>query len=300
MPRDWINCIVATADLWFLENIIDYAGIFPPAALSPSVALEQYRAYRSGVEDWILGSLAWSCNTLSDLGSLLTPNDEVELALIGRPSTTWDSWQDARLQDVEDVNMLLEKCPGAAAATYESRIDDLSHVTDAMNSLRSLGKETDIYIELPWDQPIDDALAELAAEEWVRVKFRTGGKTKDAYPSPVQLASILKQCIDLEIEFKLTAGLHAPIAHLDKQGVLSHGFLSVLFATSLAFQDDASVNEMAEVLDAQDPSLWSLKKGLSYAGKTLSEEELNNARSFFSSFGSCSIEEPLAGLQRLQ
>ena len=147
---------------------------------------------------------------------------------------------------------------------------------------------------------LDDALAELATEEWVRVKFRTGGKNKESYPSPVQLANALKQCIDLEIEFKLTAGLHEPISHLDKQGVLNHGFLNVLMATSAAFQDDASVNELAEILDANDPSQWSLKKGLSFAGKSLGEEELNNARSFFGSFGSCSIEEPLRGLQRLQ
>ena len=292
---------MATANPWFLENIIDYAGIFPPAGLGSGAALANYKSYLSGPENWILGSLAWSCNTLSELTNLLTPNDEIELALIGRPSTNWETWQDARLQDVEDVNNILEKCPGLAAATYESRIDDLSRVTDALNSLRSLGKETDIYIELPWDQPLDDALAELATEEWARAKFRTGGKTKDAYPSPVQLATVIKQCIDLEIEFKLTAGLHEPVAHIDSSnGAFSHGFLNVLVATSAAFQDDASINEIAEILESSDPSLWSLKSGLLYAGKTLSEDDLNNARSFFGSFGSCSITDPLMGLQRLQ
>ena len=292
---------MAVADLWFLENIIDYAGIFPPAALSASEALASYRAYRRGSEDWILGSLAWSCSTLTALSDLLTPNDELELALIGRPSTNWDTWQDARLQDVEDVNRILEKCPSVAAATYESRIDDLSRMTDVINSLRSLGKETDVYVELPWDQPLDDALAELATEEWIRVKFRTGGKTKDAYPTPVQLASVLKQCIDLEVEFKLTAGLHEPLAHNDSSnGAFAHGFLNVLMATSAAYQDDASVNELAEILASSDSSLWSVKNGLSFDGKTLSEDDLNNARSFFGSFGSCSIDEPLAGLQRLQ
>ena len=290
-----------TADLWFLENIVDYAGIFPPATLSAREALSRYKAYRNGSENWILGSLAWSCSTLPDLAELLTPNDEIELALIGRPSTNWETWQDARLHDVEDVNVILEKCPGVAAATYESRIDDLRKITDVINSLRSLGKETDIYIELPWDHPLDDALAELATEEWIRVKFRTGGKTKDAYPSPLQLASVLKQCIDLEIEFKLTAGLHEPIAHVDSSnGAFAHGFLNVLMATFASYQDDASVNELAEILESSDQSLWSIKKGLSFNGKTLSEDDLNNARSFFGSFGSCSITEPLEGLQRLQ
>ena len=292
---------MASADLWFLENIIDYAGIFPPAALPARVALESYRSYRSGPENWILGSLAWSCSTLDELGAMLTPNDEIELALIGRPSTDWGTWQDARLQDVEDVNRLLEKCPGVAAATYESRLDDLSRVTDAINSLRSLGTETDIYFELPWDQPLDDALAELATQEWARVKFRTGGKTKEAYPTPIQLANAIKQCIDLEVEFKLTAGLHEPIAHIDdSNGAFSHGFLNVIMATSAAYQDDASVEELSGILESSDASLWSVKKGLSFGEKSLSEDDLNNARSFFSSFGSCSILDPLQGLQRLQ
>ncbi|MEI8282219.1 MAG: hypothetical protein WCG75_07435 [Armatimonadota bacterium] len=292
---------MATADLWFLENIIDFAGIFPPGSLSPLDAIRSYRAYQTGGEKWILGSLAWTCSTLSDLDPLLTPNDEFEMALIGRPSTTWESWQDARIQDVEDVNRLLDHWPSIGAATYESRIEDLSKITDAMNSLRMLGKETDIYLELPWDQPIDDVLAEIACEEWVRVKFRTGGKTKDAYPSPSQLASVLKQCIDLEIEFKLTAGLHEPITHVDsKIGTLAFGFLNVLMATSMAFHDDASIEEMAGVLESTDVNLWSVQNGLNFNGKVLGRDELNDARSFFGSFGSCSISEPLDGLQRLQ
>ncbi len=292
---------MATADLWFLENIIDYAGIFPPASLPASKSLENYRSFREGPENWILGSLAWSCSTLAELSALLTPNDEIELALIGRPSTSWETWQDARLQDVEDVNLILDKCPGVAAATYESRLDDVSRVADALNSLRSLGKETDIYIELPWDQPLDDALAELATQEWARVKFRTGGKTKDAYPSSIQLAGVLKQCIDLEIEFKLTAGLHEPLAHIDSaNGAFAHGFLNVIMATSAAFEDDASVEELTAILESTDASKWGLQNGLSFDGKQLSGDDLNNARSFFGSFGSCSISDPLEGLQRLQ
>jgi hypothetical protein len=292
---------MASADLWFLENIIDYAGIFPPAALPASESLANYRRYRGSSENWILGSLAWSCSTLSELGALLSPNDELELALIGRPSSSWDTWQEARFQDVEDVNRLLEKCPEVAAATYESRLEDVSRVSDALNSLRSLGKETDVYFELPWDQPLDDALAELATQEWARVKFRTGGKTKEAYPSPHQLAGVIKQCIDLEVEFKLTAGLHEPIAHIDdSNGAFAHGFLNVLMATSAAFEDDASVEELSVILSSTDASLWSVKKGLSFNGKVLSEDDLNNARSFFGSFGSCSITDPLEGLQRLQ
>ena len=286
---------------WYLENIIDYAGTFPPAALSARESVANYREYRDGSKSWIVGSLAWSCATLGELTPLVGGNDELELALIGRPSSTWEEWQDARVQDVEDFNNAIDSAPLLAAATYESRLNDLSRISEALNSLKLLSKETDVFIELPWDQPLGDALAEIALQEWARVKFRTGGATKEAYPTPEQLATVIKECVDLEIEFKLTAGLHEPIAHIDRtNGAFAHGFLNIFMATALAFADDATINEMTEVLASDDPSMWSLKGGLSFNDRMLTEDELNDARSFFGSFGSCSIEEPLEGLRRLQ
>lgn len=287
-------------DIWYLENIIDYAGTFPPAALAPAESVNQYRGYRKSCDGWIVGSLAWSCSALDALTPLVKSEDEFELALIGRPSNSWDTWLDAREQDIQDINKALESAPGLAAATYESKIADLSKITESLGSLRILSRDIDIYVELPWDEPLEDVLAEIAAQEWARVKFRTGGAAKEAYPTPDQLANVIKQCVDLEVEFKLTAGLHEPIAHIDESnGAFAHGFLNVMMATAIAFQDDASQREIADVLSSSDASLWSVKKGLSFDGKTLDEDALNNARSFFGSFGSCSVDEPLQGLQRL-
>jgi hypothetical protein len=291
---------VSSVDIWYLENIIDYAGTFPPAALAAAESVNSYRNYRQGDERWIVGSLAWACSSLNALTPLVKEGDEFELALIGRPSTSWESWLDAREQDIQDINKALEAAPGLAAATYESKVADLSKISESLGSLRILSRDIDIYVELPWDEPIEEALAEIAAQEWARVKFRTGGATKEAYPTPEQLANVIKQCVDLEVEFKLTAGLHEPIAHIDESnGAFAHGFLNVMMATAIAFEDDASVREMAEVLASADPSLWGIKKGLSFDGKVLDEDGLNNARSFFGSFGSCSVSEPLQGLQRL-
>ena len=292
---------MASTDFWYLENIIDYAGTFPPAALSAAESCANYHAYRAGSKSWIVGSLAWSCATLSELTPLVGGNDEVELALIGRPSTSWETWVEARELDANDYNQATEVAPLLAAATYESRIADLSKITEALHSLKGLSKETDVYVELPWDQPLEDALAEVASQEWARVKFRTGGVKKEAYPTPAQLATVIKGCVDLEIEFKLTAGLHEPIAHIDSSnGAFAHGFLNVLMATAIAYSDDATINEITRVLESDDPSQWSLKKGLGFGDRVLDEDELNDARSFFGSFGSCSIDEPLEGLLRLQ
>lgn len=292
---------MASTDFWYLENIIDYAGTFPPAALSAAESLSNYHAYRSSDKAWIVGSLAWSCAALADLTPLVGGNEEVELALIGRPSTSWETWQEAREQDVNDFNAAIEAAPLLAAATYECRIADLAKIAETLVSLKGLSKETDVYLELPWDQPLEDALADIAEQDWARVKFRTGGVAKEAYPSPTQLAVAIKGCVDLEVEFKLTAGLHEPIAHIDStNGAFAHGFLNVLMATAMAYSDDASVADMTKILESDDPSAWGVKGGLSFRGRVLSEDELNDARSFFGSFGSCSIDEPLAGLKRLQ
>ncbi len=289
-----------STEIWYLENIIDYAGTFPPAALPSVESWKNYLGYRSGEESWIVGSLAWSVSTLDDLAGLTRDGDDVELALIGRPSNSWDTWLEAREQDLAQMKKVFAGGKGLAAATYESRIADLDQIGEAMQRLKPIAKETDIYVELPWDKPLEDALAEVASHEWARAKFRTGGLMKESFPSCDQLASIIKQCVDLEVEFKLTAGLHEPIGHNDEAtGAYAHGFLNVLAATAIAFADDASTEEISQILSISDASQWRIGESLSVAGRTFGEDELNDARSFFGSFGSCSIDEPLAGLGRL-
>lgn len=292
---------MASTNFWYLENIIDYAGTFPPAALSPSEAFQNYGHYMRGEEAWILGSLAWSCTALNELAPLAANSQDVELAIIGRPSNSWETWLEARAQDGADINRFVKAGQSLVAATYESKLGELDRITDALGALKPLARETDVYIELPWDRPLEDALAEVAGCDWARVKFRTGGVAKEAYPTPLQLANVIKQCVDLEIEFKLTAGLHEPIAHVDSSnGAFAHGFLNVLMATAIAFVDDASVEEVAKVLESSDPADWRVGEGLAFKDRILGEDELNDARSFFGSFGSCSIDEPLEGLGRLQ
>ncbi len=40
-----------------LERLIDYAGLFPPASLSASQAMERYETYRASPDSWMLGRL---------------------------------------------------------------------------------------------------------------------------------------------------------------------------------------------------------------------------------------------------
>jgi hypothetical protein len=285
---------------WFLENIIDYAGIFPPAALPTAEAFRNYQAFLKGKQGWIVGALAWSATEIPALIDL-AKQAEIEVAVIGRGSTDWATWQDARAQDAEAMNALLEACPGVEIAAYESRVTPISEIETAIRALKKMSEETSVVIELPWNEPIEDALAALAEAEWPVAKFRTGGQNKEAYPTPDQLANILHQCVNLDIRFKLTAGLHEPLAHLEaSNGAWSHGFLNVIAAVSLAFHEDATVRELTEVLSDGDPSHWSVHQDLHWRNHAFSQDKLDDVRTFFGSFGSCSVDEPLAGMDRLE
>ncbi len=274
----------------FLDQIIDYAGTFPPSALDAKQAVENYFSFLEGDEGWIVENLAWLVKDLTTLADLLAKRD-LGVAAIGRPGAEWDEWQVAREQDAKEMSVFLGVAQSAQIRTYEIPAPPVSHFSKGIGSLKSYQNETDVYFELPWTRDVSEELAMMAEEEWLSAKFRCGGA---AIPSPQQLAVVLKECIDLELPFKLTAGLHEPIAHNGE-----HGFLNVFAAIGMRYLEDASVTEMARILADENPQSFSINGAFAYRGREFSDEDLEDLRSFFITFGSCSVAEPLAGLDRL-
>ena len=274
----------------FLDQIIDYAGTFPPAALPAAESVSNYFELLDSDCDWIVENLAWLVRDLSELSDLVGSRP-IGVAAIGRPGSDWESWQDARSADAKDMSIFLGVSHSANICTYECSAPPVSHFSSGIASLKSFQNETDVFFELPWNRDVSNELAQMAEEEWLSAKFRCGGV---AIPSPQELATVLKECIDLELSFKLTAGLHEPIAH-DGQ----HGFLNVFAAIGMRYLEDASVTEMARILADENPRSFSIVDAFSYRGRVFSEEDLEELRTFFVSFGSCSVAEPLAGLNRL-
>ncbi len=148
-----------------------------------------------------------------------------------------------------------------------------------------------VHVELP---PVGDSGAWLRAADEVaaagmRLKFRTGGLEDHLFPTPHALAGWIDAALDREMPFKCTAGLHNAVRHDADDGFTHHGFLNVLLATLRAF-DGADGDEVATLLDERD-------------GDTLTaaaaDEDLTRARRWFTSFGSCSVQEPLDDLTAL-
>ncbi|HEX3932950.1 MAG TPA: hypothetical protein VHW64_19845 [Nocardioides sp.] len=147
-------------------------------------------------------------------------------------------------------------------------------------------RDTAVYIELPQTDPGPDwlAAADAVAEAEAHLKFRTGGVEAHLFPPAATVAAWIDAALDRETSFKCTAGLHHAVRHRDHAtGFEQLGFLNVLLATRAAF-DGASRDEVAEVLDDR------------YANDLVAlarQSDLAGARRWFTSYGSCSISEPL-------
>ena len=154
-----------------------------------------------------------------------------------------------------------------------------------------LGEDVPVHVELPYVVSTASWLAaadEVAAAE-LRLKFRTGGLDAEAFPSAQALARWVDAALDRETPFKCTAGLHNAVRHTGADGFEHHGFVNVLVATRRAF-DGAAPDEVVEVLEQRDSAvLVAAAAGL----------DLPGARRWFTSFGSCSVAEPLADLRAL-
>ena len=212
-----------------LTGLIDYAGLFPPAALDLPTAVRNYATYREGEHAWMLGRFVVPSANLADVDpswplSVIAPDKKSE-----------------RAGDVE-------------------------------------------YIEVP----VTGDPAGLGA----RAKIRTGGLTADAYPSSKDLAGFLHRAAAARVAFKATAGLHHPLPSPPM-----HGFVNLFLAACLVWHGGSEADAVATLEERSfrfhDRAYWHLHR--------LSADQIREARANFAiSFGSCSFEEPVADLSRLE
>jgi hypothetical protein len=171
--------------------------------------------------------------------------------------------------------------------------DPLPGIAELLGLIGAMPGVDAVYAELPLTFGLLGALDALAAARAdgvpIAAKFRTGGLAAELFPTPAELAEVICACRDRALPFKLTAGLHQGMRHLDPEtGFTHHGYTNVLAAT-LAAADGDSVRVVGELLAALDPRpLLERVNG-----------RLDAARPLWVGFGSCSILEPLTDLIRL-
>jgi len=264
-----------------LVGLIDDAAIFPPGNADLHTASSDHVARRS--EPW------------ADLvGTFVVRDTDVPL-LRGSPARLSVVVTGGAGQVAGPAGLCAKLGLELAGLEIALRdLDDLAgnarRVATAVDAARVEGTLVDdvpVYVELPHVGSTASWLAaadEVAAAE-LRLKFRTGGLEADAFPAAHALASWIDAALDRETPFKCTAGLHRAVRHNSDEGFEQHGFLNVMVATARAFEG-AGIDDVVATLDERD-------------GSALAAADRSGGRRWFTSFGSCSIDEPLADLRDL-
>ena len=280
------------------RSLVDDAAVFPPGNAPLDDALRAHRQHRTALYGDLVGPFVVSDVALPDLIQTVraqTPGEPLAVSVVVtggagaiEPAVRWAGR--AEELDLAAVELRLRD--------EEDLPRNARRVTTVVDQLRASGElddETPVYVEPPRVMGPQPAMSWLAALDEVaaldlRLKFRTGGVTPDAFPTAGEVATCIDAALDRELRFKCTAGLHNAVRHRDEETGFEHlGFLNVLAATQAALEG-VGADEVAHRLDAQDPV--EVRAALDSAG----EDALASARRWFVSFGSCSVLEPLEDL----
>jgi hypothetical protein len=269
------------------RGLVDDAGIFPPgdAPLPDAVA-----AYTIRRDEWyadLVGSFVVTDEKVPKVDARIPLSIVVTggagaigpaLHLAGRAAADVAGVEIA-LRDLDD---LAGNARRVVAAVDAARVD------------RILEDETPVYVELPQQEPGAAWLgaADAVAEAELRLKFRTGGLESHLFPTTPTLAAWIDAALDRETPFKCTAGLHNALRHTGADGFEHHGFLNVLLATRLAF-DGAAADDVMATLEERVPEV------VLETWREQGDDAMQRARRWFTSFGSCSVAEPLDDLAAL-
>ncbi|GGM30373.1 hypothetical protein GCM10012279_56630 [Micromonospora yangpuensis] len=264
-----------------LTGLVDDAAVFPPGSAALPDAVRAHRAHRTAWYADLVGPLLVPASALPALAGLLD-DTPIEVGVIGDlPIDQLD-----RALAEADRRIVVRQVEAAVGKRGEDPAPGLA-------ALLARADGIDRYAEIPLTFGLMAALDTLAtarqAGQPVAAKFRTGGLAAELFPRPAELAAVICACRDRDLPFKLTAGLHHAVRHLDPEtGFTHHGFGNVLAAVLVA-ADGETVDTVAARLASTDPLPVAERVRADLAGD----------RPWWVGFGSCSVSEPLTDLIRL-
>jgi len=293
-----------------LSGLIDYAGLFPPAALDMRTAARKYAEYRESEYRWALGRFVVPIARLDEFEKTvegILPDGGWEGNEFWRLSALGGGDLSSDLDRVADFNQKHATSDSSAgAATIDAIEIKVGQPADIENAMRLAPANLTPYFEIPIsDDPTE--LIKSIAETEARAKVRTGGVTADAFPSSFDLARFIKICAEEDVPFKATAGLHHPLRSVNKltyapdsASAMTHGFLNVFLAAAFA-QSGMDVDRLAELLEEQSPEAFQFDSGgVTWRDEMIVRGQLRNSRNLLAiAFGSCSFEEPIDDLKKI-
>lgn len=284
-----------------LHALVDYAGLFPPAALDMPAAVHEYAHHRAGEHAWMLGHFILPVSRLDEFAAVRGELGPSPIGDVWRLSVLPGADLDATLDAIAAFNA--RPAGDAVVDTIEMKHDA---APDLAAALAKVPPTLTTYVEVPIDEDLAPRLAVIAAAG-ARAKVRTGGVTAGAFPASHALARFIQACADAGVPFKATAGLHHPLRgeyRLTYEPGSPHGmmfgFLNVFLAAAFA-RTGLTLKDLALLLEEKDASTFAFTEtGASWRGKTVSRTEISALRHHVAlSFGSCSFQEPVDDLRSL-
>lgn len=311
-----------------LSDIVDYAGLFPPAELPLDEAIRNFARYQGDADAWMLARFVCPTRRFDELvryvPELFAEGPALPVSALGRSGADVAAFGEGFRADVTAIEQLVGHANGRIvisaletrlppeAARHAGLADLLKSIRDQLAAVAR--PELAVYLEVPlngnWRASVMAAVAAMGDENRAHAagvaplgfKLRTGGLEPGAFPTPEQVAFVLAQCREHDVPQKFTAGLHHPVRHYAPSVRCEmHGFLNVFIAGILARDLRLDHHDILAILEERDPRQFVLTDdGVGWNDWQTPLREVRRLRSTaLTSFGSCSFDEPRADLREL-
>jgi hypothetical protein len=299
-----------------MSKIIDYAGMYPPAILSPEEAFRNFVEYQDSPDSWMLARFVIPAKQLPLLTPLVPASASVlSFTTPGRSGSTADEFLENLKLDLADIQTFRNAHGEKAVvdvfevALPSSALNDAAAAHDLVKASSDILNKNGltVFFEAPfgegWQARAENLIRALRKlkDRHVGFKLRTGGVTADAFPSPGQIAWAIVSVRDAGVPLKCTAGLHHPIRHFnDSVQTKMYGFLNAFGAAILAAAKQLSQEQIQPILEDENPVNFVFDdKGFAWKDLRAANSEITKARQYITSFGSCSFDEPREDLRNL-
>ena len=315
-----------------LTGIIDYAGTFPPAKLPLEVAAKNYDAYRKGEYAWMLSRFVCGASILPGMEVYASALSRGQaggclIAVAGRGGEDLIAFLEVLQQDLASIKTF-GKAVGRSAEVdvFEVKLPEAVIERGSESVYELVERSSEVFASgAPRVQPFYEigfrtgepetvfkALSALKKfnDKWAGeryrpagAKIRMGGAEATTIPSSNQLAFFISACSKLGLTYKATAGLHRPLRRADKaMGIEVHGFLNVFVAAALAHASELPLPKIVSILECKKIGDFGFSSdGLNCCGQFVTVDQIvATRRKGCVSFGSCSFDEPVKGLQNLR
>lgn len=304
-----------------MNGLIDYAGLFPPAALELDEAITNYASYRTSEYAEMLSCFIIPSSRLTELDAyshLFSQKPPFVFSVLGGNPTGMDAYKKSIQTLVEQSTAFVNKHgKNVVISVFEIKLPELSGekafgqvLNETIQTLSDAGfTDSQLFFEPVrnenWNQTCEaltNALKKASIQKSAGFKLRCGGISADLFPSIAEVAEAIYRTSSNGIALKATAGLHHPIRHFSKDvNTKMHGFFNVFGATILAGAHQLNQTQITDILEDENPANFHFDdKRFAWKDFSIQLNELVNLRNqLATSYGSCSFDEPLDDLKAL-